>query len=80
MMGKQEELTIFPKEWRPSFKYHCIPKFPLNFLFAPKVPKNSKIILFHGKPEPIDAIQGRTGKWFRYIKRTSWINDYWCED
>ena len=80
MMEKKDELTFFPKEWCPSFKYHCIPKFPLNFLFAPKVPENSKIILFHGKPEPIDAIQGRSGKWFRYIKKTLWINEYWCED
>ena len=80
MMDKKDELTFFPKEWCPSFKYHCIPRFPLNFFFAPKVPKDSKIILFHGKPEPIDAIQGKGGKWFRYIKKTYWIDKYWCED
>ena len=78
-MDKKGVLSFFPKEWCPSFKYHCVPKFPLNFLFSPKIPVNSKIILFHGNPEPFDAIHGRSKSWYRFIKKTPWITKFWSE-
>ncbi len=63
----------------PSFKYHCVPKFPYNLIKTPSIPLNAKIILFHGLPNPPDAIKGKSGKWYRYIKPTPWIEDYWQE-
>ena len=42
VMEEKGILSFFPSEWCPSFKYHCVPKFPLNFLFSPKIPVNSK--------------------------------------
>ena len=78
-MDKKGILSFFPVEWCPSFKYHCVPQFPLNFLFSPKIPVNSKIILFHGNPEPFDAIHGRSRSWYRFIKKTPWIEKFWSE-
>ena len=79
VMDKKGVLSFFPEDWCPSFKYHCVHKFPLNFLFAPKIPINSKIILFHGNPEPFDAIHGRSRSWYRFIKKTPWIEKFWSE-
>ena len=79
LMDKKGVLSFFPTEWCPSFKYHCVPQFPLNFLFSPKIPVNSKIILFHGNPEPLDAIHGRSKSWYRFIKKTPWIAKFWIE-
>jgi len=76
-MNAKKALKFWPKEWTPSFKYHCIPAFPLNFWRAPFIPKGTKIILFHGKPEPIEAQKGISGKWYRYFKPVTWIADYW---
>lgn len=76
---QKKALNYWPDEWVPSFKYHCVPKFPYNFVNTPSIPKNAKIILFHGLPNPPDAIKGRSGKWYRYIKPTPWIEDYWQE-
>ena len=70
-------LTFWPKEWTPSFKYHCIPKFPFNFTQEPFIPKGAKIILFHGKPEPYEAEKGISGKWYRSFRPVSWITKYW---
>ena len=76
-MNAKKALKFWPKEWTPSFKYHCIPAFPLNFWRAPFIPKGTKIILFHGKPEPIEAQKGISGKWYRYFQPVTWIADYW---
>ena len=70
-------LSFWPKEWTPSFKYHCIPTFPLNFFKEPYIPKGAKIILFHGKPEPEDAAKGISGKWYRYFRPVTWVSQYW---
>ena len=76
-MHTKKVLKFWPKEWTPSFKYHCIPRFPQNFWRSPFIPKGAKIILFHGKPEPIEAQKGISGKWYRYFKPVNWIADYW---
>jgi len=70
-------LTFWPKDWCPSFKYHCIPKFPFNFFQEPFIPQGAKIILFHGKPEPSQAEKGISGKWYRFFRPVSWITKYW---
>jgi len=70
-------LKFWPKQWTPSFKYHCIPKFPSNFWKVPFIPKGSKVILFHGKPEPYEAEKGISKKWYRYFKPVKWVSEHW---
>lgn len=76
-MNQKCLLQFFPKSWCPSFKYHCVPRFPMNLFFAARIPEDAKIILFHGRPEPGEAAQGKSGKWYRHIKKTSWIEKHW---
>ena len=42
--------------------------------------KGSRIILFHGLPNPPEAIKGQSGKWYRHIKPSPWIKDYWINN
>ncbi len=73
-------LKYWPSEWCVSFKRGCLRKFPLNFLFEPKCPENAKIIIFHGRPTPSQALKGYWGKMgLRYVKPTKWISKYWEE-
>ena len=52
----------WPMEWVPSYKYTC----------QDGLPEGSKIVIFHGKPNPPDAIKG----WKRWGP-SPWITKYW---
>ncbi len=75
----------FPEEWCKSFKFHCMPGGFFNSLMTPtKIPRNAKIIVFHGNPNPPQAIAGVWGKpvpwykkFYKTVKPTQWIAEYW---
>ncbi|MDD5406933.1 MAG: glycosyltransferase [Sulfurovaceae bacterium] len=76
---KMGKLQFWNDAWVPSFKYHCVPSWVKSWFKAPSIPKGAKIILFHGLPNPPEAIKGISGKWYRYIKPSPWIEKYWIE-
>ena len=73
------KLQFWPDRWCPSFKYHCIPRWPISWIKYPEIPDGSKIIVFHGKPNPSEASVGNSGKWWRFIRPASWIREDWRE-
>lgn len=85
----REDSEWFPEGWVISFKKHCMPGGILNSFVTPrkeKMPKEAKVISFHGNPNPPEAIAGRWGasvawykKWYKTIKPTKWVAEYWCE-
>jgi len=69
-------------EWVISFKHSCLPKFPKNLLKAPELPNNARIVAFHGKPDPIDALHGKWPapwykKFYKQVRPTAWIGEHW---
>ena len=72
-------ITFWPEAWCPSFKRHCIPAWPLNFFLRPRIPPGARVLVFHGRPDPPEALRGRSGKWYRYIRESAWIADHWRE-
>ena len=78
-MAKKGKLEFWPDQWVPSFKYHCAPSWIKSWFEAPKIPQGSKIILFHGLPNPPEAAKGISGKWYRHIKPSPWILEHWRE-
>lgn len=77
--------AFFPQDWCVSFKKHCMPSGVLRF-FSSKVtePKSAKIVVFHGRPNPPDAIEGRWGKvlpwykkWYKRVQPSQWVADNW---
>ncbi len=87
-LGK-ENCEWFPVEWIRSFKAHCMPGGILNSFVTPtkdKIPKGTKIVAFHGDPNPAEAMEGVWGsavpwykRWYKTVKPTKWIAEYWCE-
>lgn len=70
----------WPEEWCRSFKWHCRPSFPLNWLIAPKAPEACRILVFHGRPDPEEAITGYRGKKIHHSTRPApWIGHHWQE-
>ena len=87
VIEKFGELNFWPGDWFCSFRFHCMPKFgPSRHFVAPKIPQNEnlKFIVFHGTPNPREAIKGiwelkSTDKsWkrlYKVCKPTTWIKD-----
>ena len=68
----------WPETWVRSYKWNCRPAFPLNLISAPKTPRDCKILVFHGKPDPEEAIIGFKGKKMHHsIKAAPWIQKHW---
>ena len=77
-MMKKGILKYWDKKWCVSFKRHCLKKFPINYFKAPELPKDAKILIFHGHPNPEEAFKGFTSKFgFRHVKPTLWLNNFW---
>jgi hypothetical protein len=73
-----EQIHFWPEEWAVSFKEFCKPTFPLNHFIAPKPPENCRILVFHGKPDPDEAISGFLGRRPHHrILPAPWLEDYW---
>ncbi|HRH79209.1 MAG TPA: glycosyltransferase [Cellvibrionaceae bacterium] len=74
---KKNALSYWPEIWCRSFKRHCMHYFPRSLWSAPSVPDLAKIIVFHGHPHPDEAIEGKTGKWYRFARPAPWIKNIW---
>lgn len=74
---RQGKLKYWPAAWCRSFKRHCLRPFPLSLFQIPRIPEGAKVIIFHGRPHPDDALAGRSGKWYRKVLPTTWIGEYW---
>ncbi len=74
---KRGELSFWPEAWCPSFKYDCMPSWPMTYFCDAPIPKGAKIVVFHGHPKPPEAIAGISRKWYRPVRPTPWVADYW---
>ena len=76
-MQQRGLLQYWPGRWCQSFKSHCVPRVPFRYFQTPRVPDGTRIVLFHGKPDPPEAMQaGRIGL-RKYWKASPWISENW---
>lgn len=68
----------WPESWIRSFKYHSRPVFPLNLLMAPRPPRNARLLVFHGTPDPEDAVNGfKHAKIHHRVRPAPWVAEHW---
>ena len=76
-------MVFWPEDWCVSFKHSLMPLWPLNFVVPPKLPKDTKLVAFTGKPDPDEA---RDGIWpvkaqwkrlYKQVRPTPWIAEHW---
>lgn len=73
-----KDVVWWPEEWVRSFKWHCRPVCPLNLVRVPAKPEGCRILVFHGRPDPDEAVAGFRGKSLRHHTLAApWIADYW---
>jgi len=76
-----KERYWWPEEWVRSFKYNCTPTYPLNLFKMPKLPSGTRILVFHGRPDPDQGITGFRGRHAtRHSLPAPWIADYWKQN
>jgi hypothetical protein len=76
-LHRQGILRYWPPEWCVSFKYGCMAPFPINWFRSPRIPDGARIVIFHGHPNPPDAIEGRSIKLTRKVLPTPWVAEHW---
>lgn len=76
-LGRQGKVSYWPDAWCRSFKRHCVRPVPLCWILPPRMPEGARVIAFHGKPNPPDAIAGVSGKWYRKVHPTAWVAEHW---
>jgi hypothetical protein len=78
-MQQQGVLTYWPREWCASWKYHCVPSWPLNYVMPPSMPSGARILVFHGVINPPDALAGRSTHAWRRARPAPWLAQHWVE-
>jgi len=70
-------LAYWPRDLCVSFKNTCVPRFPSGYWRDPSLPDNARIVVFAGSPKMEDALNGRGGKWYRWIGDVAWLKTAW---
>lgn len=77
------EVDFYPSEWCLSFKHSLMPRWPLNFFFTPKLPKEAIVVVFTGKPDIEEAARGEYPvdvawkKLYKAVRPTPWLMEHW---
>lgn len=85
-LSKKIKNQIFwPKDWCKSFKHNLLPSWPTRIWKPARLPVNTSIVAFTGKPDPDDVI---AGKWpvkknqfykkvYKQLKTPKWVLENW---
>jgi hypothetical protein len=75
---EKNNITWRPESWVRSFKRHCLPIFPLNWLRRPQMEAGTKIIAFHGGTPKLDkVIKGTVGNWYKRTLPMPQLAKHW---
>lgn len=78
-----DDMVFWPKDWCVSFKHSLLPQWPMNFFKTPKLPADTKVVAFTGKPDQDEAVIGKwpEKKWYKrfykHVRPTPWIGQHW---
>ena len=79
-----EDMGFWPRQWCVSFKHSLLPVWPLNFVMPARLPAETKVVAFTGRPKPHEAIEGSwpVRRWqerlYKHTRPTPWIGKHWC--
>ena len=85
-LSKQiKDQAFWPNEWCKSFKHNLLPSWPFRIWKPAKLPKETSIVAFTGKPDPDDVINGHWPvkklqiykKLYKQLKTPQWVVDNW---
>lgn len=79
------EQYFWPSKWCQSFKHNLLPKWPMRIWKPAKLPSETSLVAFTGKPDPDDVIEGNWPvkksqfykKIYKQLKTPNWVLDNW---
>lgn len=79
-----DDIKYWPQEWMVSFKYHLRRPLLVDRFLPPRhPPATAKMVIFHGRPRPIDLVIPPSGNWDRFPHYGSgsveWMKSYWSD-
>lgn len=80
-----ENIQYWPKGWLQSFKYHLRQPVLIDRFLSPRKPApETKLLVFHGNPRPIELIRPADNNWGRFPHygkgAVDWMVNYWREN
>lgn len=74
--------VFWPHAWMRSFKEELLPIWPVRLWKPAEIPHGTRIVVFHGKPDPDEAARGEwpAPAWkriYKTIRPVPWINEHW---
>ena len=80
-----KEQYFWPSKWCQSFKHNLLPKWPMRIWKPAKLPSETSLVAFTGKPDPDDVIKGNWPvkksqfykKIYKQLKTPNWVLDNW---
>lgn len=74
----RENICFWPDNFVRSFKRSCAWPWPLNHFLVPRLPRDTRILCFHGNPTPTEAIAGYRGRHLNTWTRSApWVRTLW---
>jgi hypothetical protein len=82
LVGAKGAQVFWPGHWCRSFKEELLPGWPQRLWQVPQLPADCRVVVFHGKPDPDEALVGRWPakgwkKWYKTVRPTPWIGEFW---
>lgn len=73
-----DKVNFWPESYVRSFKRSCTWPWPLNHFLVPRLPADTSILCFHGKPDPDQAIAGFRGRHLNtWTRPCPWVKELW---
>lgn len=77
-VASRQKVNWWPADWVASFKRACAWPWPLNHVLVPRFRKGTRILCFHGNPNPDQAIVGFKGKHLNtWTLPAKWVDHLW---
>jgi len=78
-------IAYWPQDWIVSFKYHVRQPLLIDRFRKPQRPAEpARVLVFHGKPRPVDLVRPPPGNWDRFPHHGSgavdWMQSYWKDN
>lgn len=75
-------MQYWPQGWVASFKEDLLPRWPLRLWQTAPLPPETKVVAFHGKPDPDEAMVGHwPAPWYKKPYKTlrpvPWVAKFW---
>ena len=80
-----KDQVFWPPDWCKSFKHNLLPSWPFRIWQPAKLPKETSIVAFTGKPDPEDVVNGKWPvkksqiykRFYKQLKTPQWVSDNW---